>query len=79
MKKLVIWPFGTSDLKLDGKLIKDHEDFQSDEFKIGNGGFNLYEATKKINDEFENYKNRISFHMLESFLKKVKDKKVIVK
>ena len=79
MEKLIIWSFGTSDLKLDGKLIVQNDEFQKDEF-MKDSRINFYKITEKINDDFEQYKNRISFDMLESFLEnKVNDEKVIVK
>ncbi len=51
--KLVIWSFWTSDLKLDNEHIRE----------------NFLEQTKKIDENFDEYKNRISFDMLESFIK----------
>ena len=51
--KLIIWSFWTSDLKIDWDLIR--EDF--------------YNETKNIAENFEEYKDKISFDMIESFLK----------
>lgn len=63
--KLIIWSFWTSDLKIDGKFIKSEL---------------FLEKTKEISENFEEYKDKISFFMLESFLKQEKlDKDIIIK
>ncbi len=68
-RKLLIWSFGNADIYYQNQLLEysDYSDFS---------WLSFFERTEKILNEFEKYKDWISFSMLDEFVSK-NEKKVI--